>query len=110
MEQEKDRDVENFISEANEVDIMTGTKGWDIMRRDIAEYMRNSNRLWMTMDQSSPQFEELRIRTLACHMLMSMVQDYKTNRVKMMDFYLKVKLPEYFIPFDVDNETPLTED
>jgi hypothetical protein len=107
---QSDQEAQEFIQEANEVDIMTSTKGWAIIKRDISEYIKNSNNLWMNIHPNDSRFEDLRVRTLACHMLLQMVMDYSANRQKMMDFYLKKNFPEYFIPFDVDNEYPVKEE
>jgi len=56
------------------------------------------------MNVSRPEFDEMRRLYIASDKLISMVEDYKVNRDKAVEYLNVLDNPEISIALDVDNE------
>lgn len=96
--------LEGFIQEANEVHQLTNMTGWHILKRDLMSYREGIVARLAYMNPKRPEFNELRIHFLAADKLVSMVEDYKTNRDKAEELLNKLLNPDVAVTLDIDNE------
>lgn len=102
-------DLEGFIAEANLVRQLKDHPGWKILERDLVEYLRGAARAWMSYDKDTNKFKQLQINSLAAQKILDLVEDYKENRIKAEQEWLKETFPDLYVQSDVDNQTPLQE-
>lgn len=109
MSQRK-QELEAFIAEANHVRSLRHHPGWQIIERDIREYLNGVSHVWMNHEKDTPKFRQMRVNALACQKLLDMVDDYEANRIKAEQEWLKEELPDLYVQSDIDNQTPLNEE
>lgn len=109
MSQRKQQ-LEEFIAEANHVRSLKHHPGWQIIERDLREFLRGASRIWMTHEKDSPAFKALRLNSLAAQKLLDLVEDYEANRIKVEQEWLKENFPDEYVQSDIDNQTPLKEE
>ena len=97
-------ELEEYIQEANEVNQLTSMRGWHILKRDLMGYRETLMSKLAYMNVSRPEFDELRRLYIASDKLISMVEDYKVNRDKAMEYLNVLNNPELAVALDVDNE------
>lgn len=101
----RERSIEEMISECHHVYQMSRTPGWEVMRRVIDGTLETYSKMWMTMNKSRPEFDELRIEALACQKMIDLVESFDAQRKKLEEHWLKANNPEFEVAMDVDNET-----
>lgn len=109
MSQRK-KELENFIQEALKVRSLRDHEGWQVLRHDIETTLKSADKAWPFLDPKSERYSELRIKVLACRMILQMVEDYEVNRLQAEREWLKTQFPELYVEADVDNETLLKEE
>ena len=97
-------DLEAFIVEANEVRGITNTPGWAILERDFTNYRNTIMSKIAYLDPSKPEQREACILFIAIDKLLSLVNDYQTNRDKAIALINKLENKDLTITMDIDNE------
>lgn len=106
MEQE----LENELNDCHAVRDMTQHPGWMVLESEIKKALSTYSNVWMKMDKSRPEFDELRVSALALQQMLDMVNNFEVHRRKLEEAYIKLQNPKLYVPMDVDNDTILKED
>lgn len=97
------KELNQFVDEATHVQVMTQSKGWEILKRDFELYKQQLLEKLPYYDPNTKEFLEGRITYIALHKLMQLVEDYKENKKEAMKLIDKLEHPETNIVMDVDN-------
>lgn len=97
-------DLKIFVAEADLVDLMTKTEGWQIIQRDFENLRKNIGEKLAYLNPKTPEFSEARITYIAIDKLLKVVLDYADNKRRVLELLEKIDNPQEII-LDVDNET-----
>lgn len=93
----------HFSLEAEQVDLMTQHRGWQILQRDLEEYRKRIGDTLPYLETDTKEYKEARIMYIATDRLLKLVEDYQVNRKKAVEFIDKLDNLKENIVYDVDN-------
>ncbi|KYK26433.1 hypothetical protein AYK26_07505 [Euryarchaeota archaeon SM23-78] len=96
-------DLRVYVAEAEQVDLMTRTEGWNIIQRDIEDYRDKIGSRLAYLNPKTLEYEEARINYLAADKLLKMIEDYAENKKRAIELLEKIDNPQENIVLDVDN-------
>ena len=111
MPRTKNRDnaeIEAALLDAHQVEDMTRHEGWQIIRKYLVNTIKANNRLWL-LSHKGPELEKIRVEAARCYGMLSLIENFKSERKKLEEIWFKLEGLVDEVPFDVDNESPMEE-
>jgi hypothetical protein len=104
LEVEEPKDLRAFIAEAELVSLMTRTPGWEVLERDVSEYIKKLGERIPYLNPKSDECLSARLLYIASDKLLKIVTDYANNRAEALAFLDKLDNTKENIVLDVDNQ------
>lgn len=101
-------EIEQALMDSHTVEDMTRHPGWQIIRKYLVNTIRANNRLWL-LSQKNDDLENIRFEAARCYAMLSLVENFKSERKKLEEIWFKLEGLVDEVPFDVDNESPQEE-
>ena len=96
-------DLRVYAAEAELVELLKVTPGWEILERDTEEYKSGLAEKLAYISPKSKDYDDARILYIASDKLIKMVSDYVENRKRALELLERLENPQDNIVFDVDN-------
>lgn len=97
-------DLRFYVAEAEKIELMQMTQGWQILERDLSQYKSQISSKLAYISPKLPEFEESRILFIAADKILSIVNDYAENRKRAIELLKKIDNPQDNIILDMDNQ------
>jgi hypothetical protein len=98
-----DKDLIAFIAEADFVEQMTATQGWEIIKRDLSNLRVQRLSEIPYFDKETIKFRNAVIEVRAIDKLFYLIDDYSFNKKQIIDELNKLNNPKDNVVLDVDN-------
>jgi len=95
--------LREYTLEAEQVDLLKTHQGWQILERDLNQYLDEIGAKLPYLDTKSKEFREARVLYLAADKLLKMVSDYAENRKRAVELLERLDNTKENIVLDVDN-------
>lgn len=95
--------LREYALEAEQVDLLRKQPGWQILERDLDQYLNEIGEKLPYLDTKSKEFREARVLYIASDKLLKMILDYAENRKRALELLEKLDNTKENIVLDVDN-------
>jgi len=95
--------LREFAVEAEQVSLLKKHQGWQILQRDLNNYITGTALNLPYLVPNSKDFNEARILFIASDKILKMVEDYEENKKRALELLERIDNPDKHIVLDVDN-------
>lgn len=95
--------LREYTLEAEQVDLLKTQPGWQILQRDLDQYLNEIGSKLPYLNTKSKEYSEARVLYIASDKLLKMVLDYEENRKRALELLEKLDNTKENIVLDVDN-------
>jgi len=103
-EDQQGNDLRAFITEADFVEQMTASQGWEIIKRDFGNYRNQKADEIPYLNKNTLKFEDAVLEFRAIDKLFKLIEDYSVNKKQCIEQLKKLNNPKDNVILDVDNQ------
>ena len=101
--QDEMHELRFYVAEAEKVDLMKVTPGWEILERDLNEYKKQIGEKLAYLNPASVEYYDAKTLYIASDKILKIVNDYADNRKRAVELLYRLDNKQDNIVLDVDN-------
>jgi len=102
--EQPENDLIAFITEADFVEQMTASQGWEILKRDFTAYRNQKADEIPYLNKNTLKFDDAVLEFRAIDKLFKLIEDYSINKKQCVEQLKKLNNPKDNVILDVDNQ------
>ena len=103
-------EMERVMMEAAQIEGMSTTEGWKILRQYLENTIKLSHDTWLYTDEDNTSVRALKQSARTAHAMINLVENFKEEGKKLFDIWARAQGLVPGTVFDMDNKSPNVED